>query len=52
MGDLMYEGENYAELLTTKYAEDILKLSRYIPYFEKMRTIKLDVLDVKIVIFY
>ena len=37
MGDLMYEGENYAELLTTKYAEDILKLSRYIPYFENKK---------------
>ena len=37
MGDLMYEGENYAELLTTKYAEDILKMSRYIPYFENKK---------------
>ncbi len=37
MNDLMYEGENYAELLTVKYAEDILKLSKYIPYFENKK---------------
>ncbi len=37
MNDLMYEGENYAELLTVKYAEDILKLSKYITYFENKK---------------
>ena len=37
MNDLMYEGENYAELLTVKYAEDILKLSKYIRYFENKK---------------
>ena len=37
MNDLMYEGENYAELLTGKYAGDILKLSRYIQYFENKK---------------
>ena len=37
MSELMYEGENYAELLTGKYAEDILKLSRYIQYFENKK---------------
>ena len=28
MGEIKYEGENYTELLTVKYAEDILKLSK------------------------
>ena len=37
MNDLMYEGENYAELLTEKYAKDILKLSKYIQYFENKK---------------
>ncbi len=37
MNDLMYEGENYAELLTEKYSEDILKLSKYIQYFENKK---------------
>ena len=34
MIDQVYEGENYAELITVRYAADIQKLSRYIPYFE------------------
>lgn len=37
MNDIMYEGENYTELLTVKYAADIQKLSRYIHYFENKR---------------
>ena len=37
MNDLMYEGENYAELLTEKYSGDILKLSKYIQYFENKK---------------
>ena len=37
MSDLYYEGDNYAELLTGKYAADILKLSKYIPYFENKK---------------
>ncbi len=37
MNDLRYEGENYSELLTFKYGEDIKKLARYIPYFENKK---------------
>lgn len=37
MNDLIYEGENYAELVTVTYAEDIHKLSRYISYFENKK---------------
>ena len=37
MGDLVYEGENYAELMTVRYAADIQKLSKYIPYFENKK---------------
>ena len=37
MIDQTYEGENYAELITEKYAADIQKLSRYITYFENKR---------------
>ncbi|MBQ8955955.1 MAG: hypothetical protein IJ075_03205 [Lachnospiraceae bacterium] len=37
MIDQTYEGENYAELLTVKYAADIQKLSRYISYFENKK---------------
>lgn len=37
MGEITYEGENYTELLTVKYAEDILKLSKYIKYFENKK---------------
>lgn len=37
MADQKFEGENYAELITEKYAADIRKLSRYISYFENKR---------------
>lgn len=37
MDELRYEGENYTELITFKYGEDIKKLARYIPYFENKR---------------
>ena len=37
MIDQVYEGENYAELITVRYAADIQKLSRYIPYFKNKK---------------
>jgi hypothetical protein len=37
MGEMMYEGENYTEMLTVKYAGDILSLSKYITYFENRK---------------
>ncbi len=37
MNDLMYEGENYAELVTQTYAADIHKLARYITYFQNKK---------------
>ncbi|MCR5773493.1 MAG: DUF6508 domain-containing protein [Lachnospiraceae bacterium] len=37
MNELSHESENYAELLTVKYAADIQKLARYIRYFENKK---------------
>ncbi len=37
MDEMIFEGENYAELLTVTYAKDILKLSEYIRYFQNRR---------------
>ena len=37
MNELVYEGENYTELLTVKYAADIKRLSKYIHYFENKK---------------
>ena len=37
MNDMIFEGENYAELLTVKYGREILELSKYIRYFQNKR---------------
>ncbi len=37
MNDMTYEGQNYTEALTVKYAADIQKLSKYIHYFENKK---------------
>ena len=37
MNDLMSTNINYGELITVKYAADIMKLSKYIRYFENKK---------------